>query len=41
MTTEDGLPLEAAAAVQGLTLRLAPPGSSRANEIVLTLPEGT
>ena len=36
VTTEDGQALDTEAAVQGLTLRLAPPSSGRANEIVLS-----
>lgn len=40
VTTEDEAPLDAEAAAQGLTIRLTPPGSGRADEIVASLSEG-
>ena len=36
VTTEDGEALDPEAAAQGLTLRLAPPSSGRADEVVLS-----
>lgn len=36
VTTEDGETLDPEAAAQGLTLRLAPPSSGRADELVLS-----
>jgi hypothetical protein len=40
VTTEDGAPLDADAAAQSLALRLTPPGSGRADEIILSPSEG-